>query len=316
MSSLPTPQIEDTSRIPGSHFKFEVVVVGSGNAGSSAALSAIDNGCKHVLLIDKCPPEWVGGNGYFTAGAYRTVHGGLADILDIVSNVDPKLAATIDMEPYTHEQFTKDIMRLSDGRSDPALVKALVDNSHDTILWLAKRVKIPFILSFHRQAYLVDGRQKFWGGMVLAVEDGGKGLVDAHHWALKESGVEVWFNAEAIDLMRSSGKVSGLKVKKDGEVFNLEATSIILASGGFESNREMRFKHLGPEWVNARVSRLYLISSINGPLRLQRFGELPTIPEKLCRWLSVQAPCSKVIGEGVIALAGMPTPQWTSATAF
>ena len=246
-----------------SHPKFDVIVVGSGNAGSSAALSAIDEGCKHVLLIDKCPPEWVGGNGYFTAGAYRTVHDGLTDILDIVPNVDPKLAATIDMEPYTHEQFTEDIMRLSDGRSEPSLVKGLVDDSHDTIWWLSKRVKIPFVLSFHRQAYLVDGRQKFWGGMVLAVEDGGKGLVAAYYRALEESGIEIWFNTEAVELVLSSGKVSGLKVKKGDENLTLEATSVILASGGFESNREMRCKYLGSEWVNARVRRSYSCRGVN-----------------------------------------------------
>ena len=258
MSSPLTPPREKGSHTPERQLKFDIIVVGSGNAGSSAALSAIDHGCKNVLLIDKCPPEWAGGNSYFTAGAYRTVHGGLSDVLDIVPGIDPGLATTVDMEPYTNEQFTRDIMRLSDGRSDSALVKALVDDSHDTILWLSKRVKIPFILSFHRQAYLVDGRQRFWGGMVLAVEDGGKGLMEAHHQALEESGVGVWFNTEAIDLVLSSGRVSGLRVKEDDAVFVLEATAVILASGGFESNREMRRKRLGSEWVNARVRRIFL----------------------------------------------------------
>lgn len=252
----PMKAISDTA----GHIKFDTIVVGSGNAGSSAALSAIENGCKHVLLIDKCPPEWIGGNGYFTAGAYRTVHGGLSDILDIVPNVIPELAATIDMEPYTHEQFTRDIMRLSDERSDPALVKALVDGSHDTILWLSKRIRIPFILSFNRQAYLVDGRQKFWGGMVLAVEDGGEGLITAYHRALKECGVEVWFNTEAIDLVSSNERVSGLKVKKGDQVLILETASVVLASGGFEASRKMRHRNLGSEWVNARVCLLFLRS--------------------------------------------------------
>ena len=256
MSTPPDLPAGATSNTTECHLKFDIIVVGSGNAGSSAALSAIDHGCKNVLLIDKCPPEWVGGNSYFTAGAYRIVHDGLSDILDIVPNVDPKLVTTIDMEPYTHEQFTGDIMRLSDGRSDPALVKAIVDDSHEAILWLSKRAKIPFILSFHRQAYLVDGRQKFWGGMVLAVEGGGKGLVTAHHQALKESGVRIWFNTEAIDLVMANGRVSGLEVKKGHELLLLETTAVILASGGFESSREMRCEHLGFEWVNARVRRL------------------------------------------------------------
>jgi len=282
MSNPSTSHTEATPPASQSHLKFDVIVVGSGNAGSSAALSAIDGGCEHVLLIDKCPPEWVGGNGYFTAGAYRTVHGGLTDILDIVPNVDPELVTTIDMEPYTHEQFTKDIMRLSDERSEPSLVKVLVDDSHDTIWWLSKRVKIPFIFSFHRQAYLVDGRQKFWGGMVLGVEGGGKGLVAAHHRALKESGVEIWFNAEAVELVLSDGRVSGLKVKKSDETLTLEATSVILASGGFESSRKMRCKYLGSEWGNARVRLLYSCCSVGRTTDLRRSEEPHITLEKLC----------------------------------
>ena len=64
---------------------FDIVVVGAGNAGYSAAISAAESlgpgGGGRVLLIDKCPEEWAGGNSYFTAGAMRTVHDGLKDVL-------------------------------------------------------------------------------------------------------------------------------------------------------------------------------------------------------------------------------------------
>ncbi|THH03008.1 hypothetical protein EW146_g10521, partial [Bondarzewia mesenterica] len=158
---------------------FDCIVIGSGNAGSSAAISAVENGCKRVLLVDKCPEEWVGGNGYFTAGAFRTVHGGLNDLLAIVRNVLPELASKIDIAPYTDKDFTDDINRMSGGRSDPRLVKVVVDESRDAIAWLAEH-DIPFTLAFNRQAYEVDGRQKFWGGLALSTEDGGKGLIRAH----------------------------------------------------------------------------------------------------------------------------------------
>jgi succinate dehydrogenase/fumarate reductase flavoprotein subunit len=234
--------------------QFDCIVVGSGNAGSCAALSAVDSGCRNVLLIDRCPPEWVGGNGFFTAGAYRTVHGGLSDLLPIVKNVTTDMASKIDMEPYTHAGFTEDIMRLGDRRSDPALVKSLVDQSREAIAWLADRVNMPFILSFHRQAYEVDGRQKFWGGMVLAVEDGGKGMIAAHHHALTKAGVTVWFNTDALELAKTDDAISHLVVMKDGHRMTLETTSVILAAGGFESSAKMRQKHLGPGWENAKVS--------------------------------------------------------------
>ena len=167
------------------NYEFDCVVVGSGHAGSCAALAASDAGLRRVLIVDKCPEGWAGGNGYFTAGAHRTVHSGLHDLLPIVQNVKPDTAAKIDMGAYTAEQFTSDIMRLGGSRSDPALVKAVVDGSRSAIDWLARRVNMPFTLSFNRQAYLVNGRQKFWGGMVLSTEDGGKGVIRAHQLALE-----------------------------------------------------------------------------------------------------------------------------------
>ena len=66
---------------------WDVLVVGSGHAGSCAALAAVEAGVpgSRVLIVDKCPAEWAGGNGYFTAGAHRTAHGGLQDLLPLVS---------------------------------------------------------------------------------------------------------------------------------------------------------------------------------------------------------------------------------------
>ena len=235
-------------------FAFDCVVVGSGHAGSCAALSARDAGCKRVLIIDKCPPEWVGGNGFFTAGAHRTVHGGVQDLLPIVQNVTPEAAKTIDMDPYTAEDFTGDIMRLGQGQSDPAVVKAVVDGSRDAVQWLAERVKVPFIFSFHRQAYLVNGRQVFWGGLVLSVEDGGKGLIAAHQAALGAAGVETWFNTAATELLVDGDAVVGLVVDKEGTPVRLRAPAVILACGGFEANKDLRGKYLGTDWERAKVT--------------------------------------------------------------
>ncbi|KAK7056683.1 hypothetical protein VNI00_002400 [Paramarasmius palmivorus] len=233
--------------------RFDCVVVGSGHAGSCAALSAVENGCKKVLIVDKCPVEWVGGNGYFTAGAHRTVHNGLDDLLPIVNNVTPESAKKIDMEPYTEDQFKSDILRLGDGKPDKPLVEAMVRDSRDAIGWLASHVGIPFIFSFHRQAYEVDGRQKFWGGLALSVQDGGKGLIAAHQKALEKAGVQVWFDTPAIQLVVEENVVKGLVVKKSGVDTLLETNAVVLAAGGYESSPELRGQHLGEGWKKAKV---------------------------------------------------------------
>lgn len=232
---------------------FDIIVVGSGHAGSCAALSASDAGLKRILIIDKCPEEWAGGNGYFTAGAHRTVHGGLQDLLPLVCNVTAEQASQIDVDPYTAEQFTDDIMRLGDGKPDTALVKALVEGSRDAVQWLADRVKVPYTLAFNRQAYLVDGRQKFWGGLALSTREGGKGLIASHRAAQKEAGIQVWFDTPAVELIREDDAITGVVVRRSGTLLRLHAPAVVLASGGYEASRELRKKYMGGNWDLAKV---------------------------------------------------------------
>ncbi|CAI4215886.1 unnamed protein product [Parascedosporium putredinis] len=113
-----------------------VLVVGSGNAGFSAAVAA-RQGAQDVILIDQCPESWAGGNSYFTAGAYRTVHGGKSDLLPLVNNVDEQTAEEIDIDPYTEADFYNDLSRMCGGRSDPELARILVQDSTQAIQWLA-----------------------------------------------------------------------------------------------------------------------------------------------------------------------------------
>lgn len=248
----------DTNPQQEPEYRYDCIVVGSGHAGSCAALSARDAGCARVLIVDKCSPEWVGGNGFFTAGAHRTTHDGVRDLLPVVQNVSAEAAKDIDMDPYTAEDFTRDIMRLGDGRSDPQVVKAVVDGSRGAVQWLAERAKVPFILSFNRQAYLVNGRHVFWGGLVLSVEDGGKGLIAAHRSALQAAGVETWFNTAATELLVEDDAITGVIVKKEGTTLKLRAPAVILACGGFEANKDLRGKNLGVEWERAKVPPFYL----------------------------------------------------------
>lgn len=246
---------------PLAHFQttmndtFDCIVVGSGHAGSCAALSAIDAGCQKVVIVEKAPKEWSGGNGYFTAGAHRTTHGGLADLLPLVHNVSPEQAKKVDVEQYTAAQFADDINRLGGGQADRAMVEAVVAGSQEPVKWLKERVGVPFVLSFNRQAYEVDGRQKFWGGMALSVDDGGKGLIKAHQRALSNAGIEIWYDCPAREILAEYGRVRGLVVEKNGESVVFKSPAVVLACGGFEASAELRVKHLGSSWARARVRR-------------------------------------------------------------
>jgi precorrin 3B synthase CobZ len=232
----------------------DVLVIGGGNAGFTAATAAAQAGADRVVLIDKCPKEWAGGNTYFTAGAFRTVHNGTTDLLPIVNNVTPDMAGLIDMEPYTAAEFQTDMDRMTSGRTDPTLSRLLVKESNDAVKWLAKN-GIRFQLSFNRQSYKVNGRWKFWGGMSLKTDEGGKGLIQDHQAAARRRGVEVYYSTPARHIITdgTSGAVTGVMVEHNGVGMVVAAKAVILAAGGFEANPRMRSQYLGPGWDLARV---------------------------------------------------------------
>lgn len=235
------------------HDIIDVLVVGGGNAGLCSALSASEAGASRVVLIDACPEDWAGGNTYFTAGAFRTVHTGAPDLLPLVNNVDTETESLLDISPYTHEDFQSDMHRMTSGRTDPLLCAALVDDSNSAVKWLATH-GVRFQLSFNRQAYHIDGRYKFWGGLALKTQDGGKGLVADLVAAARAKGVRIHFSTRATRLVTdASGALAGVLVTSDGEDVVLRARSTILAAGGFEANPRLRTQHLGPGWDAAHV---------------------------------------------------------------
>ncbi|KAL4864490.1 hypothetical protein BDV12DRAFT_205670 [Aspergillus spectabilis] len=238
-----------------------VLIIGSGNAGLAAAISAAESGAPSVLLIDSCPEHWAGGNSYFTAGAFRTVHAGLDDILPLVNNVSPETASRIDMQPYTDSDFAGDIHRICLGRSDKDLAKTLVGDSNEAVKWLAGH-GVRFQLSFNRQAYEIGGRFKFWGGMCLKTQDGGAGLVQDERRTAERLGVKFLYStaAKRIVLDSQTGGVKGVIVQVasssgsgGGAEREIQAGAVILAAGGFEANPRMRAQYLGPGWDFAFV---------------------------------------------------------------
>jgi tricarballylate dehydrogenase len=230
--------------------RWDVVVAGGGNAGFSAALAARERGAS-VLLLEKAPREWAGGNSYFTAGAMRTAHGGLADLGPLIES-DGRLARA-DLDPYSAEDFRADLVRVTRGRTDPVLADILVGESREVMDWLHGK-GIRFELMFHRQAYPVGERFRFWGGLAVGVVDGGKGLVAQHLAAATANGIDVRFGAAVTGLTtdRSAG-VTGVAVRTDEGVERIEAGAVVLASGGFEADPRMRAGYLGAGWDLALV---------------------------------------------------------------
>jgi tricarballylate dehydrogenase len=229
----------------------DVVVVGGGNAGFTAALAAAERG-REVILLEKAEMDTSGGNSYYTAGATRIPHQGLDDLLDVVEP-DQRHSVTV-VPPYTAHEYLTDLDKVSEGRNDSELSRVLVQESHTTLRWL-QRHGLKYRLMYERQAYTQpDGSYLFWGGLHVGNVGGGKGLMADHREVAKRAGVTVRYGHAATGLTKDGSKVSGVSFRTtDGQTGHLRAQSVILASGGFEANPEMRRQHLGEGWQNAKV---------------------------------------------------------------
>ena len=202
---------------------YDVVVVGGGNAALCAALAATEQGAK-VALLERAPEEKRGGNSRFTGGGFRMVHHGAQDIKRVVPDLSDADIARTDFGEYTEEDYLDDLGRITQYYIDPDLAETLVRGSTDTVHWLLGR-GVKFLPNYGRQAYNHEGRFKFFGGVVIYANGGGAGLVESEYKAAAKNGVTVCYGARAV----------------------------VLACGGFESNREWRSRYLGPGWDLAKV---------------------------------------------------------------
>jgi tricarballylate dehydrogenase len=229
----------------------DVIVVGAGNAAFCAALAAEECGAK-VLMLEAAPEEESGGNSRFTAGSIRVVYNGVDDIKTLVPDLTTAEIETTDFGTYTADQFFDDMARVTAHRADPDLVELLVTRSFPTLDWMrGKGVRL--IPIYGRQAFKLDGKFKFWGGLTVEAVGGGPGLVAMLTAAAKARGIDIRYRTRALDLLSDGSRVVGVRVRRDGALQELNAKAVVLACGGFEANAEWRTRYLGPGWDLAKV---------------------------------------------------------------
>ena len=231
---------------------YDVVVVGAGNAALSAAMSAKEN-CDSVLVVEKAPEYFRGGNTYFTGGIIRFAFEGIEDIQTVIPDMSPTEVAQVDVGSYTEDQFYSDMMRVTQGLSDPEMAQILVSQSLPTMQWLRQK-GVRFVLSYGRQAFKDGEKYRFWGGLLVEAVGAGKGLSDQQFEASHRDGVEVRYSCQGVSLIQDDkGRVSGLRVLGPDGFEDIATRSVVLAAGGFEANAEMRCRYLGPGWEMVKV---------------------------------------------------------------
>jgi tricarballylate dehydrogenase len=228
-----------------------VVVVGGGNAGLCAALSAAQAGAC-VTLLERAPVAKRGGNTAFTAGAMRVAYEGVDDILRLVPDLSEAQRAVTDFGSYSEAQFYDDLARVTHFRADPDLANTLVAASLPTLRWMREQ-GVRFVPIYGRQAFQVDGRYKFWGGLTIEVVGGGQGLVEFLTSAAGRQGVTIRYGTRAVALELGSAGVQAVVVRPGREMEVIPCDAVVLASGGFQANTEWRTRYLGPGWDLAKV---------------------------------------------------------------
>ncbi|MEM7254085.1 MAG: FAD-dependent oxidoreductase, partial [Pseudomonadota bacterium] len=107
--------------------RYDVVVVGAGNAALAAANSARENGAKRVVVLEKAPEPDRGGNTHYSGGLLRIAFDNPRDLEALVPDVEEKVPNFFsNVEPYRKEDFWADLLRVTAGKTDRALAEILI----------------------------------------------------------------------------------------------------------------------------------------------------------------------------------------------
>jgi tricarballylate dehydrogenase len=112
---------------------------------------------------------------------------------------------------------------------------------------------VRFIPIYGRQAFKIDGKFKFWGGLTVEAVGGGPGLIKMLTEAATKRGIGIRYETRALSLVYDGVRVEGVRIRHQGAESELRSKSVVLACGGFESNSEWRTRYLGPGWDLAKV---------------------------------------------------------------
>jgi tricarballylate dehydrogenase len=232
---------------------YDVIVAGAGNAALAASASARSAGAERVLVLEKAPEELRGGNTYFSGGLLRMRFDRIDDILRLAPQSREIPGFMEGIEPYPGEAFRADLMRMTEGRTDPQLSEILISNSYETACWMA-REGIRFEPAISLSAVRVNGTIKWSKGAIIRAVKEGVGLSGMWFAAAKAKGVEIRYACGVTRLLQDGGgRVCRVEVRDRRGVHQVTARAVVLGCGGFEANAAWRAQYLGRPWDGARV---------------------------------------------------------------
>ncbi|MBO0766669.1 MAG: FAD-dependent tricarballylate dehydrogenase TcuA, partial [Hyphomicrobiaceae bacterium] len=220
-----------------------MIVIGGGSAALEAAISARQAGASSVVLLEKAPPHESGGNAQFSHVGFRFVHSGPDELREFLAEVPQEKYRRMQIPAYTRQNFLDDLNRVTQGRIDPVLAECLVDQSNAAVHWM-KDIGVKWE---PEKLTEVDGKLYLPGGHHIHPIGGGPGMLEQlRSIAFKAVGAEIRFESRVNAIHGNDRRVEGVRVSTPDGEYDLAARAVIVCSGGFQANAEMRARYLGP----------------------------------------------------------------------
>lgn len=195
---------------------YNVVVIGAGGAGLTAAVSAKEAGAKKVVVLEKM--MFAGGNTIRAGGGFNAA-----------IKADYEKAGIKD-SPKLHAEQT---LAAGDGRGDPVLVNQLTEKAPESVQWLKDHG-----VKFQDHIYQI------YGGLYKRARNPlgprGGAYIKALLEVCKKEDIPIMFNTRVVEIIREgnlSGRVLGVKVEQKGKTMYIRATNaVVAAAGGFAAS--------------------------------------------------------------------------------
>jgi tricarballylate dehydrogenase len=258
---------------------YDVAVVGGGNAGLCAALSARRAGAR-VVILECAPREARGGNSRHVRNL-RCAHAAPTDILT---------------QNYTEAELLADLKRVNGGETDEALAELVVARSAECVPWLREH-GARFQASLRGTLQLARTNAFFLGG--------GTALMNSHYAMAERLGIEVRYGAEVVALDFEGRTCRTLDVRTPSGAESVTAASVVLAAGGFEANLEW----LRDVWGDAARNFLIRGTPFNRGTVLRFMlaaGAAPVASPKECHAVAIDGRAPRFDGGIVTRLDCVP----------
>jgi tricarballylate dehydrogenase len=220
----------------------DVIVIGGGSAALEAAIAAKQAGAENVIMVEKAPKHESGGNAQFSHVGFRFVHTGADELREFFPQVEASVFSRMQIPSYTRQNFLDDLNHVTQGRIDPVLAECLVDQSNAAVHWM-KDIGIKWEPEKMTE---VDGKLYLPGGHHIHPIGGGPGMLEQLRGiAYGKNAVEVRYESRVRAVHGNDRQVEGVRVSTPEGEYDLAARAIIVCSGGFQANAEMRARYLG-----------------------------------------------------------------------